>query len=371
MDAASSLSPVTGGIHPGFQVLDRVCTQNPGKVQEVAREILDDLIDLNQKIKKIDSKYSIEQVKADAADEIFRHYFVNKNYELREHFAKTLFNESIIQENDEDSLYKYLQSQPDLQLIEFYSDCLGYDLDKGLSEESILNAVNDNASTPAGIDAAPAAPDAVDAALPDVAHTPKHTEAPMELPSPQGASISPAKTSTTTVSKEFRKFKSNATEFMLLVLEHQANVVKVDGPKLKTKVRSCIKGYAKPTGVFERLQWIGYRIWNAVKSIFGQSDWQVAREALVDFRKACVQKTGQKFSPDEIKEGKKKADEDLLDLIACNGARSLKELGSLKIRDINIKAMISDLLTVPETEQLDALQAVNAGLEEFLKKNKV
>lgn len=44
----------------------------------------------------------------------------------------------------------------------------------------------------------------------------------------------------------------------------------------------CVRGYSKREGLTGTFSGIIYRIWNAIKAIFGQSDWQIARRALKD-----------------------------------------------------------------------------------------
>lgn len=45
-------------------------------------------------------------------------------------------------------------------------------------------------------------------------------------------------------------------------------------------VERCVKGYSNREGFFGKLGGLFYRIWNAVKAVFGQSDWQKGRRAL-------------------------------------------------------------------------------------------
>jgi hypothetical protein len=48
--------------------------------------------------------------------------------------------------------------------------------------------------------------------------------------------------------------------------------------KLASRVVTVINGYGKREGFFDNIGGIFYRIWNAVKAIFGQSDWQLAQK---------------------------------------------------------------------------------------------
>jgi hypothetical protein len=45
-------------------------------------------------------------------------------------------------------------------------------------------------------------------------------------------------------------------------------------------VEKCVVGYSSREGFFGKLGGVVYRMWNAVKAIFGQSDWQKSRRAL-------------------------------------------------------------------------------------------
>jgi hypothetical protein len=41
----------------------------------------------------------------------------------------------------------------------------------------------------------------------------------------------------------------------------------------------CAKRYRKPENAsfIKELEWVVYRVWNAIKHVFGQSDWQIAK----------------------------------------------------------------------------------------------
>jgi len=55
-------------------------------------------------------------------------------------------------------------------------------------------------------------------------------------------------------------------------------------PPVKTTalstIEKCVKGYSTREGFGGKLAGLFYRIWNAIKAIFGQSDWQKARKAV-------------------------------------------------------------------------------------------
>ncbi len=60
----------------------------------------------------------------------------------------------------------------------------------------------------------------------------------------------------------------------------------IDGLKLnpheKEILSNCISRYAQPTTFCELLTWMTDRIGNAVKNIFGKSDWQKAKKIIHD-----------------------------------------------------------------------------------------
>lgn len=56
-----------------------------------------------------------------------------------------------------------------------------------------------------------------------------------------------------------------------------------DRPALKNaqmKIIKCVNGYSSRTGFWGKIAGLIYRIWNAVKAIIGQSDWQRAKRAM-------------------------------------------------------------------------------------------
>ncbi len=72
-------------------------------------------------------------------------------------------------------------------------------------------------------------------------------------------------------------------------------------------IRECIAKYSLPDTFFEIFTWVLHRIWNAVKSIFGASDWQKAKTLLQDrflemsFERGMIQENPQNFVETEIK----------------------------------------------------------------------
>ena len=65
----------------------------------------------------------------------------------------------------------------------------------------------------------------------------------------------------------------------LKVLELNANEV---GEKKQKVITDCISKYAMPSACSEKVSWAFYRIWNAVKHIFGMSDWQAAKRLICE-----------------------------------------------------------------------------------------
>lgn len=48
-------------------------------------------------------------------------------------------------------------------------------------------------------------------------------------------------------------------------------------PEQEETVATYIVKYGEPKGpCFEKIAWLAYRIWNAIKALFGMSDWQMA-----------------------------------------------------------------------------------------------
>jgi hypothetical protein len=54
------------------------------------------------------------------------------------------------------------------------------------------------------------------------------------------------------------------------------------GKDQSNRIIKVINGYGKREGFFNKINGVFYRIWNAVKAIFGQSDWQLAKKTLID-----------------------------------------------------------------------------------------
>lgn len=67
----------------------------------------------------------------------------------------------------------------------------------------------------------------------------------------------------------------------------------------ENKVKKCVAGYSIPDSFLRKICWVAYRIFNAIKSIFGQSDWQKARKALVN---ASISPDGEYKYPKHIEE---------------------------------------------------------------------
>jgi hypothetical protein len=54
------------------------------------------------------------------------------------------------------------------------------------------------------------------------------------------------------------------------------------GKDQSNRIIKVINGYGKREGFFNKINGVFYRIWNAVKAIFGQSDWQLAKKSLIN-----------------------------------------------------------------------------------------
>lgn len=59
----------------------------------------------------------------------------------------------------------------------------------------------------------------------------------------------------------------------------------------KNKVKKCVSGYSMPDSFLGKISWVAYRIFNAFKSIFGQSDWQIAKKIIINKLKLLTEKT--------------------------------------------------------------------------------
>lgn len=53
-------------------------------------------------------------------------------------------------------------------------------------------------------------------------------------------------------------------------------------------IERCVIGYSSREGFFGKISGLFYRIWNAVKAVFGQSDWQKARKAFDTLKVTAV-----------------------------------------------------------------------------------
>ncbi|QLH34718.1 MAG: hypothetical protein HWD61_00085 [Parachlamydiaceae bacterium] len=56
------------------------------------------------------------------------------------------------------------------------------------------------------------------------------------------------------------------------------NILKIEDSE-KDKIRSCISRYTRSKSCSGTLKWMIYRIKNAIKSIFGKSDWQATKKS--------------------------------------------------------------------------------------------
>lgn len=65
-----------------------------------------------------------------------------------------------------------------------------------------------------------------------------------------------------------------------LNFETHIQAMKLTNQEDQTFIRECLLKYARPTTFYETVLWLAYRLVNAVKSIFGWSDWQIAEKKL-------------------------------------------------------------------------------------------
>lgn len=59
------------------------------------------------------------------------------------------------------------------------------------------------------------------------------------------------------------------------------NINKAYGKDSASRIIKVIDGYGKREGICNYISGLIYRTWNAVKAIFGRSDWQLARKAII------------------------------------------------------------------------------------------
>ena len=65
-------------------------------------------------------------------------------------------------------------------------------------------------------------------------------------------------------------------------------------------IRNCISKYAKPKSLPDFLRWILFRVSNAIKSLFGKSDWEVAKRTIADRRlQAALEKQSTVVDPQD------------------------------------------------------------------------
>lgn len=74
----------------------------------------------------------------------------------------------------------------------------------------------------------------------------------------------------------------------------------------------CIRGYSVRTGFFGKLSGIIYRICNAIKAIFGRSDWQMAKKSWLEYKKVS------KLDAERFFEEKKEGVESILNKLCPN-----------------------------------------------------
>lgn len=51
--------------------------------------------------------------------------------------------------------------------------------------------------------------------------------------------------------------------------------------EVRSKIANVINGYGKRDGLIDQISGVVYRIFNAIKALFGQSDWQVAKKSII------------------------------------------------------------------------------------------
>jgi len=109
------------------------------------------------------------------------------------------------------------------------------------------------------------------------------------------------------------------------------------------KTKKCISGYSAKQGFWNKIAGLTYRIWNAIKAIIGQSDWQRAKRSidnknfkLIDANLRQMHKLDIFLNVEYPKELThiEDADSFLYALIKLNESSTIKEIMQLDREDI-------------------------------------
>jgi hypothetical protein len=117
-----------------------------------------------------------------------------------------------------------------------------------------------------------------------------------------------------------------------------------------------INGYGKREGFFNKIGGIFYRIWNAVKAIFGQSDWQLAsktmrNEGLKKFAKPTEETKG---LPDHLRIKMEKLQREII-------SKSVDSMLNVLVECTYLKCQSTDELS----DEIDTL--LDSGMEKSMK----
>lgn len=112
-----------------------------------------------------------------------------------------------------------------------------------------------------------------------------------------------------------------------------------------------LAGYAKRDGFLGSIATVLHRVWNAVKAVFGQSDWQRAERALISFAERNIAKLSR--TDEELEEGKRL----IAEMRSKEGHEKINELFELGIGFIgqaNEKVKPYETFALPLVEALIA-----------------
>lgn len=137
----------------------------------------------------------------------------------------------------------------------------------------------------------------------------------------------------------------------------------------------AIAGYAKRDGFLGSIATLLHRVWNAVKAVFGQSDWQRARNSLISITERFATKLATEAKDEQeaaeflntmrSKEGHKKIDEVFAQLV--EGINQMNQ--KVKPYETFLVPVVDQLLTTVDQERIvaDFQKAPEATMDFFSK----
>lgn len=77
--------------------------------------------------------------------------------------------------------------------------------------------------------------------------------------------------------RSFNMQLNPCAKLTLNIWYNKGNIQEVSKQK---SLENCVARYAKPQGFCNKLKWLAFLVWNAIKAVFGRSDWQKASHIL-------------------------------------------------------------------------------------------